>query len=248
MQLSQLLLVYIGTAADIIEFFDSFKDERVNTDKVLCVMILSIWSWSLLQFTFVLTATKGRKTRITQEESKVKTLHKAKEICCSLDVWGILINIILQDAPFFVFRVLLIAYYKLISYMNIFFTCKNTLVITLQFYRLLVVQLEKKEALKKEEADAKKKLLRQQRGGAGASRRGDGMNMLMAPPPKKKKKRKKEGGGSGSGSGGGDRKRGGGGGGGGGGGRDGSSSSYSGKEKKRRGEGGGGGASDARLF
>ncbi len=64
-----------------------------------------------------------------QEDSK---LYKAKEICCSLDVWGILINIILQDAPFFVFRVLLIAYYELISYMNIFFTCKNTLVITLQ--------------------------------------------------------------------------------------------------------------------
>ena len=65
-QLSQLLLVYIGTAADIIEFFDSFKDEKVNTNKVLCIMVLSIWSWSLLQFTFVLTATKGRKTRITQ--------------------------------------------------------------------------------------------------------------------------------------------------------------------------------------
>ena len=30
-QLSQLLLVYIGTAADIIEFFDSFK---VTTDRV----------------------------------------------------------------------------------------------------------------------------------------------------------------------------------------------------------------------
>ena len=37
-----------------------------------------------------------------------------------------------QDAPFFVFRLLLITYYNLISYMNIFFTCKNTLVITLQ--------------------------------------------------------------------------------------------------------------------
>ena len=43
-QLSQLLLVYIGTAADIIEFFDSFKDEKVNTNKVLCIMVLSIWS------------------------------------------------------------------------------------------------------------------------------------------------------------------------------------------------------------
>jgi hypothetical protein len=59
-------------------------------------------------------------------------VERAKEICCSIDVWGILINIILQDAPFFVFRLLLITYYRLISYMNIFFTCKNTLVITLQ--------------------------------------------------------------------------------------------------------------------
>ena len=42
------------------------QDEKVNTNKVLCIMVLSIWSWSLLQFTFVLTATKGRKTRITQ--------------------------------------------------------------------------------------------------------------------------------------------------------------------------------------
>ena len=62
-------------------------------------------------------------------------MEKAKEVCCNLDVWGILINIILQDAPFFVFRLLIIAYWRVISYMNIFFTCKNTLVILLQLYR-----------------------------------------------------------------------------------------------------------------
>lgn len=28
-QLSQLLLVYIGTAADIVEFFEAFKEEQV---------------------------------------------------------------------------------------------------------------------------------------------------------------------------------------------------------------------------
>ena len=39
---------------------------------------------------------------------------------------------ILQDAPFFVFRVILITYYRLISSMNIFCTMKNTLVIALQ--------------------------------------------------------------------------------------------------------------------
>jgi hypothetical protein len=31
-QLSQLLLVYIGTAADIIEFFDSFKVSKLKKD------------------------------------------------------------------------------------------------------------------------------------------------------------------------------------------------------------------------
>ena len=29
-QLSQLLLVYIGTAADIVEFFDAFKEDTVG--------------------------------------------------------------------------------------------------------------------------------------------------------------------------------------------------------------------------
>ncbi|XP_035703787.1 uncharacterized protein LOC118434415 isoform X1 [Folsomia candida] len=153
-QLSQLLLVYIGTAADIIEFFDSFKDDKIASRRILCLLILSIWSWSLLQFTFVLTATKSRRTRITADIDPPKPkfvngIYKVKEVCCSIDVWGILINIILQDAPFLIFRMLLITYYKIISYMNIFFTCKNTLVIILQFYRLYVVQQEKNKEISK---------------------------------------------------------------------------------------------------
>lgn len=62
-QLSQLLLVYIGTAADIIEFFDSFKDNTIANDKLLVFLTLGIWSWSLLQFTIVLSATRARKPR-----------------------------------------------------------------------------------------------------------------------------------------------------------------------------------------
>uniref|UniRef100_A0A1B0CD71 Putative isoform a marinus n=1 Tax=Lutzomyia longipalpis TaxID=7200 RepID=A0A1B0CD71_LUTLO len=44
-QLSQLLLVYIGTAADIIEFFDSFKDNTIANDRLLVLLTLGIWSW-----------------------------------------------------------------------------------------------------------------------------------------------------------------------------------------------------------
>ncbi|XP_060519074.1 transmembrane protein 26 [Cylas formicarius] len=137
-QLSQLLLVYIGTAADIIEFFDSFKDDKIAAEPILVLLTLAIWSWSLMQFTVVLTATKSRKSRLTSTRSTIKKSGS----CCTIDVWGIALNITLQDAPFLVFRLLLITHFKIISYMNVFFTCKNTLVILLQLYRLYVVYSE----------------------------------------------------------------------------------------------------------
>lgn len=62
-QLSQLLLVYIGTAADIIEFFDSYKDDSIARIGFLVFLTLGIWSWSLMQFTIVLSATMGRRPR-----------------------------------------------------------------------------------------------------------------------------------------------------------------------------------------
>ncbi|KAG6460077.1 hypothetical protein O3G_MSEX011753 [Manduca sexta] len=134
-QLSQLLLVYIGTAADIIEFFDSFKDEKVASEKVLVLLTLAIWSWSLMQFTVVLTATKSRKSRGAANRN-------SRACCCTIEVCAIIMNIALQDAPFLAFRLLIICHYRIINYMNIFFTCKNTLVILLQIYRLYVLHLE----------------------------------------------------------------------------------------------------------
>nr|XP_054768295.1 transmembrane protein 26-like [Lytechinus pictus] len=58
-QLSQLLLVYIATAADIIEFFDSFNSDESPYNKELITAVLTLWSWSLVQFTLVLTSTRG---------------------------------------------------------------------------------------------------------------------------------------------------------------------------------------------
>ncbi|WAR14321.1 TMM26-like protein [Mya arenaria] len=60
-QLSQLLLVYIGTAADIVEFFEAFNEQEVQYHKVLCLVILGIWSLSLVQFSLVLTASRRRR-------------------------------------------------------------------------------------------------------------------------------------------------------------------------------------------
>ena len=84
-----------------------------------------------MQFTLVITSGKDGPPPKPPDHKPTKC-ERAKEICCSLDVWEILLNVILQDTPFFIFRLLLVTYYKLISYMTIFMTCKNTLVIILQ--------------------------------------------------------------------------------------------------------------------
>ncbi|KAH8277375.1 hypothetical protein KR026_009998 [Drosophila bipectinata] len=141
-QLSQLLLVYIGTAADIIEFFDSYKDDSIARIGFLVYLTLGIWSWSLMQFTIVLSATRGRRPRGSGSHRKEEHTDCCQNCCCGIDVWGIVLNVILQDAPFLTFRLLIIFQYKIINYMNVFFTCKNSLVIILQLYRLYVVNAE----------------------------------------------------------------------------------------------------------
>jgi len=103
---------------------------KVRLNRDLTVMILSFWSWSLLQFTLVLTATRERKdrSRVLSRKAIQQVLTAPKqEGCCTPDVYGIIISIMLQDAPFLVLRMLLIFKYGVLSYTNMFFTCKNTL-------------------------------------------------------------------------------------------------------------------------
>ncbi|XP_077998823.1 transmembrane protein 26-like [Glandiceps talaboti] len=68
-QLSQLLLVYIGVAADIIEFFEVFKEDTVKYNKDLIYTTLTLWTWSLMQFTLVVTVTMARKTRLATSQA-----------------------------------------------------------------------------------------------------------------------------------------------------------------------------------
>ncbi|XP_041378196.1 transmembrane protein 26-like [Gigantopelta aegis] len=148
-QLSQLLLVYIGTAADIIEFFEAFKEDQVKYNRILCITILGIWSLSLIQFSLVLTASRARRDQsglvMKRESPDSETIG-----CCSPDVYGIIISILMQDLPFLVLRMLLIFRYSVLSYTNMFFTSKNTIVIILLIYRLIVVQIEKRNAKMKD--------------------------------------------------------------------------------------------------
>ena len=94
-QLSQLLLVYIGTAADIIEFLDSFNEGKIEREPILVYLTLGIWAWSLLQFTVVLSAAKSRRS-ILSSRTTIKRKVLAGTSCHSTDIWGIVLNMLLQ--------------------------------------------------------------------------------------------------------------------------------------------------------
>ncbi|KAB0397966.1 hypothetical protein E2I00_014680, partial [Balaenoptera physalus] len=50
-QLSQLLLMFVGTAADILEFTsETLEEANVRNSPALVYAILVIWTWSMLQF------------------------------------------------------------------------------------------------------------------------------------------------------------------------------------------------------
>ena len=93
-----------------------------------------------MQFTLVLTATKARRDQVGLP--MLGDEFDDTGTCCNPELYGILTSITLQDLPFLVVRLMLIFKYHVVSYTNMFFTSKNSVVITLLIYRLIVVHTE----------------------------------------------------------------------------------------------------------
>nr|XP_039263457.1 uncharacterized protein LOC120339405 [Styela clava] len=156
-QLSQLLLVFIGVGADILEFVTETLDgdelDQTSCSSVLHYVIYGVWSWSLLQFTLVLTASKSRKTRVGFESAHAIEEQSGTGCCgnslfASADLWGILVTLFLQDVPFLATRLYILIVYDLKHQMMIFFTGKNALVVILQVYRIIVLKLSRNKKKK----------------------------------------------------------------------------------------------------
>ncbi|KAJ7394669.1 hypothetical protein OS493_000490 [Desmophyllum pertusum] len=70
-QLSALLLGYVGTAADILELFEVLEEEVVQKQEQVTLAVLGVYTWSLLQFCLVTTATTGKNNQIRITNNKV---------------------------------------------------------------------------------------------------------------------------------------------------------------------------------
>ena len=83
-QLSQLLLIYVGTAADIMEFTEIIKDEDIRgkmlESQQFVNAVILFWSVSLFQFTLTVYAMEGTTQRLEKEKEQLEEeLRKIKE-------------------------------------------------------------------------------------------------------------------------------------------------------------------------
>lgn len=143
-QLSQLLMVYVGLGADILDIFDTFKEPQVKTKKAVIIVGLSLFSWALMQFPLVLTQTSHPKA---QEENQPEAAQHGRAgwtvSCCSSEVWSLLLTVGMQDGPFLIYRLYLMIRENVLNQLMIFFTCKNILIVLLEVYRICVVHFER---------------------------------------------------------------------------------------------------------
>ena len=145
-ELSALLLVYVGLAADIIELFEIFNEENVLKNSYFILAVLAIWSWSLMQFGLSLGGSgSGQGTRISDVHGP-----SAKPVKCyrNVEIWTVILSVVFQDGPFFAIRLTAIIMFNVFTHSNYFFTAKNLLVIILQGYRLIVLTCYTGEQIK----------------------------------------------------------------------------------------------------
>ncbi|KAM9061053.1 transmembrane protein 26 [Sarcophilus harrisii] len=151
-QLSQLLLIFVGTAADILEFTSETLEERnVRNSPELVYAILTIWSWSMLQFPLDLAV----QHFVCPSSVTSKGFISLFFCQYSADLWNIGISLFIQDGPFLVLRLILMIYFKVINQMLVFFAAKNFLVVILQLYRLTVLVLDVQASLRKQQQSLK---------------------------------------------------------------------------------------------
>jgi len=155
--LSQLLLVYLSLASDMIDLLSIFQEDNVIRNKGMVYSILAVFSWSSFQFSLNLVGTRGRTFRLEpdalnqdfnesfKEQSRrsgTKLIQTTCQKLCSSELPSIFITILMQDLPFLILRLIAVIHFEVHSYTTIFFTCKNLFILFLQLYRLWSIFME----------------------------------------------------------------------------------------------------------
>ncbi|KAM7385374.1 hypothetical protein PAMP_001461 [Pampus punctatissimus] len=134
-ELSQLLLIFVGTAADILEFTSETLSDVKDNNHQLVYIILAVWTWSMLQFPLHLAVVNSKTDGDDEERVQEVSLFTKH----STDIWSVVEALFIQDGPFLVVRLIVMTYFAVFHQMLVFFSIKNFLVVILNFYRLAVI-------------------------------------------------------------------------------------------------------------
>lgn len=198
-QLSQLLLAYMGMAADMLEFAtETLKMEETACDTVLVYFVLGAWAWSLLQFTLGLTATKQRKPRVINTGPGLRAVAIEPKTgrcaplayCCETEIWALLVSVIMQDGPYLVIRLYIMFTSSSFGQTMIFFTCKNGILFLLQMYRIYVVIIHRNDD-KDDDDDKSSELKVIVKARPSPARKGNGKKAKKSPILRKSPQMKK---------------------------------------------------------
>lgn len=153
--LSQLLLVYLSLASDMIDLLSIFQEDQVIKNLEMIYATLAVFSWSTFQFSLSILASRGRTFRFESDHRKQilqlssrrsrsnpQRLKSKYQSLASSELLSIFITILMQDLPFLIIRFIAVIHFKVHSYTIIFFTCKNMIILFLQLYRLWSICIE----------------------------------------------------------------------------------------------------------
>ncbi|KAL2083037.1 hypothetical protein ACEWY4_020810 [Coilia grayii] len=153
-ELSQLLLIFVGTAADILEFTSETLSDVKDNSPQLVYVILGVWTWSMLQFPLHLAVVTSRPQDSCESDGAGEGGGAGGGVpggsaggCCgtsllsrhSTDIWNIVESLFLQDGPFLLVRMAVMTHFDVFHQMLVFFAIKNLLVVLLNLYRLFVI-------------------------------------------------------------------------------------------------------------
>ncbi|CAK6967085.1 transmembrane protein 26-like [Scomber scombrus] len=141
-ELSQLLLIFVGTAADILEFTSETLSDIKDDGPYMVYIILGVWTWSMLQFPLHLAVVNNKSdSQGEQGDQDVSLCSKY-----STDIWNIVEALFIHDGPFLVVRLTVMTYFSVFHQMLGFFAIKNFLVVILHLYRLAIICMDFRES------------------------------------------------------------------------------------------------------
>jgi hypothetical protein len=150
--LSQLLLVYMSIASDIVDLLTIFNEEQVLSSQRMLLATLIVLSWSLLQFaTNMAAANKNNRSGNADSFRRGKSkrhlrpmfLFYPMQLLFENDAWFLYeLNLMSCSASQLALRLVAVIKFDVRSYSTLFFTCKNGIILFLQVYRLIAVATE----------------------------------------------------------------------------------------------------------